>query len=100
MSVKKFCLRKMHKAEAALRRPAKIFPAIAAAVEEQTASSNEIMRNVDKAAAGSAEIARNISSVASAAQGTTRRAQDNQRAERILARMAVQFKEGRSEVKI
>jgi methyl-accepting chemotaxis protein len=90
----------MHKAEAALRSPAKIFPVVAAAVEEQKATTNKIMLHVDKAVAGSAEIARNISSVASAALGTTRRAQDNQRAERILARMAVQFKEGRSEVKI
>jgi methyl-accepting chemotaxis protein len=44
---------------------------IASAVEEQTATTNEISRNVAEGAKGSAEIARNITGVAAAAQDTT-----------------------------
>jgi len=40
---------------------------IASAVEEQTATTNEIARSVNEAAAGSSQIAENITSVASAA---------------------------------
>jgi methyl-accepting chemotaxis protein len=40
---------------------------IASAVEEQTATTNEIARSVNEAAAGSAQIAENITSVATAA---------------------------------
>jgi methyl-accepting chemotaxis protein len=61
---------------------------IASAVEEQTATTNEISRNVADAARGSGEIARNISGVASAAQGTSSGATDTERASAELARMA------------
>ena len=44
---------------------------IASAVEEQTATTNEIGRNIAEAAKGSTEIARNITGVAQAAKGTT-----------------------------
>jgi methyl-accepting chemotaxis protein len=44
---------------------------IASAVEEQTATTAEISRNVAEAAKGSTEIASNITSVAQAARGTT-----------------------------
>ena len=44
---------------------------IASAVEEQTATTNEISRNVADAARGSGEIAQNITGVARAAQGTS-----------------------------
>jgi methyl-accepting chemotaxis protein len=47
---------------------------IASAVEEQTATTNEIGRNIAEAAKGSTEIARNITGVAQAAQGTTQSA--------------------------
>ena len=43
---------------------------IAAAVEEQTATSSEMKRNVAEAAAGSAEIAANITAVSAAAAAT------------------------------
>jgi methyl-accepting chemotaxis protein len=43
---------------------------IASAVEEQTATTNEMNRNVTQAAHGSADIAANISGVAAAAQAT------------------------------
>jgi len=44
---------------------------IASAVEEQTATTNEISRNVSEAARGSSEIAQNIVGVAGAAQRTS-----------------------------
>lgn len=44
---------------------------IAAAVEEQTATTNEIGRNVGQAAQGTSEIAKNISGVATAARNTS-----------------------------
>ncbi|MEI9937582.1 MAG: methyl-accepting chemotaxis protein [Pseudomonadota bacterium] len=61
---------------------------IASAVEEQTATTNEISRNVADAARGSGEIARNITGVARAAQGTSSGALDTDRAAAELARMA------------
>ncbi|MFO0426794.1 MAG: hypothetical protein ACK526_09545, partial [Planctomyces sp.] len=44
--------------------------AIASAVEEQSAMTGEISRNISEVAAGSGEIARNISLVAEAAEST------------------------------
>lgn len=61
---------------------------IASAVEEQTATTNEIGRNVTEAARGTGEIARNISGVAMAAESTTSGAGDTQRAALELSRMA------------
>jgi methyl-accepting chemotaxis protein len=52
---------------------------IASAVEEQTATTNEIGRNIAEAAKGSNEIARNITSVAQAAQSTTEVAANTQK---------------------
>jgi methyl-accepting chemotaxis protein len=48
---------------------------IASAVEEQTATTNEMSRNVAEAAMGSTEIAQNIVGVATAAQTTSSRCQ-------------------------
>lgn len=45
--------------------------AIASAVEEQSAMTGEISRNISEVAAGSGEIARNITKVADAAQSTS-----------------------------
>jgi methyl-accepting chemotaxis protein len=61
---------------------------IASAVEEQTATTNEIARNVAEAARGSSDIARNITGVAQAAQGTSAGAAATQEAARELAGMA------------
>jgi methyl-accepting chemotaxis protein len=61
---------------------------IASAVEEQTATTNEIGRNVAEAAKGTTEIARNITGVATAAQDTTAGASDTQKAATALAEMA------------
>jgi methyl-accepting chemotaxis protein len=61
---------------------------IASAVEEQTATTNEIGRNVAEAARGSGEIAENISGVALAAQSTSKGAQDTLKAAGELSRMS------------
>ncbi len=62
-------------------------------MEEQTATVNEIGRNVAEAARGSNEIARNITSVAQAAQGTTDEATHTQKAGLGLARMAAELQQ-------
>ena len=64
---------------------------IATAVEEQTATTNEIARNVSEAARGSGEIAQNITGVATAAQSTSGGASDTARAALELSRMAAEL---------
>lgn len=64
---------------------------IAAAVEEQTATSNEMGRTVNSTAVNSEEIAKNISSVANVAEITTKGAQHNQLAAGELSRMAIEL---------
>jgi methyl-accepting chemotaxis protein len=61
---------------------------IASAVEEQTATTNEIGRNITEAARGAGEIAQNVSTVASAAQSTAQGATDTQKSARQLTEMA------------
>jgi methyl-accepting chemotaxis protein len=61
---------------------------IASAVEEQTATTNEIARNVQEGARGGAQVAENIGAVAQAAKSTTQGANDTQTAAGELARMA------------
>ena len=61
---------------------------IAAAVEEQTATTGEMNRNVSEAAHGSDSIATSILAVAGAAQETTRAVQDSRNAVDDLSRMA------------
>ena len=61
---------------------------IASAVEEQTATTNEIGRNVSEAAKGTTEIARNITGVATAAQNTTQGALQTQKAAVALSELA------------
>ncbi len=61
---------------------------IASAVEQQTATTNEIGRNVAEAAKGTTEIARNITGVATAAQNTTDGALQTQKASVELSLMA------------
>jgi methyl-accepting chemotaxis protein len=61
---------------------------IASAVEEQTATTNEMSRNVSEAATGSSEIAANISSVTQAAETTSGGVQDTQVAAADLSRMS------------
>jgi methyl-accepting chemotaxis protein len=61
---------------------------IAAAVEEQTATTNEMNRNVAEAASGSQDIAAAISGLAAGTQETNQRVEDSQRAAAELARMS------------
>jgi methyl-accepting chemotaxis protein len=58
---------------------------IASAVEEQSATTSEMSRNVSEAATGSGEIAANITAVATAAASTTTGATESQRAAAELA---------------
>ncbi|HEY2787445.1 MAG TPA: PAS domain-containing methyl-accepting chemotaxis protein [Fimbriiglobus sp.] len=62
---------------------------IASAVEEQTATTGEISRNVAEAAKGSTEIARNVTAVAQAARGTTEGAANTRTSADELTRLAV-----------
>ena len=64
---------------------------IATAVEEQSATTNEMTRNVADAAKGSGEITQNIEGVAEAARGTSSSAQESQKAVNELADMAAQL---------
>jgi len=64
---------------------------IASAVEEQTATTNEISRNVQEAARGGSQVTENILAVAQAAKSTTQGANDTQTAAAELARMAAEL---------
>jgi methyl-accepting chemotaxis protein len=61
---------------------------IASAVEEQTATTGEISRNVAEAAKGSNEIAQNVTGVAQAARGTTEGASNTKSSADELSRIA------------
>jgi methyl-accepting chemotaxis protein len=61
---------------------------IASAVEEQTATTNEINRNITEAARGSTEIAENIVGVANSARSTSLGASDTEKAALELAKLA------------
>lgn len=69
-----------------------ISSSIAAAVEEQSATTNEMMRNANEAASGARDISENIGSVAQAADGTLKRAQDSEKAAQDLAGIAAQLR--------
>jgi len=65
---------------------------IATAVEEQSATTNEMSRNVVEAAKGSEAITQNITGVAQAAQNTSSSAHDSQKAASQLADMSSQLR--------
>ena len=65
---------------------------IATAVEEQSATTNEMSRNVMEAAKGSESITQNISGVAQAAQNTSSSAHESQKAASQLAEMSTQLR--------
>ena len=65
---------------------------IASAVEEQTATTNEMARNVSEASTGSGEIATNISGVAAAASTTTEAVNQTLAAIGELARMSSELR--------
>ncbi len=64
---------------------------IAAAVEEQSATTNEMTRNTSEAASGAGDISVNIGGVAQAAEGTLSRAQESQKAAQELASIATEL---------
>jgi methyl-accepting chemotaxis protein len=66
---------------------------IASAVEEQTATTNEMSRNVADASTGSGEIATNITGVSAAAQSTTAALAQSQGAVDEMARMATELRD-------
>ena len=66
---------------------------IASAVEEQTATTNEIGRSVAEAARGSADIAHNITNVAEATHHTLGSANDVHNASSEIARMAAELQQ-------
>jgi methyl-accepting chemotaxis protein len=72
---------------------------IASAVEEQTATTNEIARNVQEGAKGGSQVAENIVAVATAAKSTTQGANDTQTAAGELARMAAELQKVVSQFK-
>jgi methyl-accepting chemotaxis protein len=65
---------------------------IASAVEEQTATTNEMSRNVAEAATGTSEIAANITGVATAASSTTEAVAQSNAAVSELSRMAADLR--------
>jgi methyl-accepting chemotaxis protein len=74
-----------------IRQINELSDSIAAAVEEQTATTNEIGRSVKEAAHGVDNIAHNIGGVASAATDTTMGAHDMQKASQELSKMAARL---------
>jgi methyl-accepting chemotaxis protein len=66
---------------------------IAAAVEQQSATTNEMSRNVGEAARGSEEISRNITGMAAAAKNTAQGAVDSEKAARQLATTSRELRE-------
>jgi methyl-accepting chemotaxis protein len=65
--------------------------AIATAVEEQNATTNEMARNLGEAARGSGEITTNIAGVSQAAESTAHGATETQEAVRQLVEMSTQL---------
>jgi methyl-accepting chemotaxis protein len=66
---------------------------IATAVEEQSATTNEMSRNVGEAAKGAGEISQNIAGVAEAAQSTSNSVAESQKATEHLAEMSHQLRQ-------
>ncbi len=81
------------KISAIIGRVNDISTTIATAVEEQSATTSEMSRNVTEAAKGSGEVARNITGVAQAAQSTSSGATESQKAAQALAQMSTELRE-------
>jgi methyl-accepting chemotaxis protein len=76
---------------AVINRINDISSTIASAVEEQSATTNEISRNIAEAAKGTEEIARNVTGMAEATKSASRGAGETQTAAAELARMAAEL---------
>jgi methyl-accepting chemotaxis protein len=79
--------------QAIITRINEIQTSIASAVEEQSATTREIGRNVTEAAKGTDEIAANITSVAEAAGSTSKRAQEASLDTESLRELSVRLEE-------
>ena len=75
-----------------IRRISDFQTTIASAVEEQTATTNEMSRSVSEAASGSGEIAQNITGVSTAAESTTQALTQTRTAVDELSRMAADLR--------
>ncbi|HEY3972927.1 MAG TPA: methyl-accepting chemotaxis protein [Candidatus Sulfotelmatobacter sp.] len=80
---------------------------IAAAVEQQSATTNEMKRNVAEAASGASEISSSIAGVARVADGTSFRAQESQKSAlelaevaKLLSSLMAQFKIKRRDLRV
>ena len=73
---------------------------IAAAVEEQSVTTNEMSRNIAEAAKSSEAIVESVSGVARVAEGTSRGATESQKAARELALMSTQLRGVAGEFKV
>ena len=73
-------------------RVSHISSVIATAVEEQSATTNEMSRNVAEAAKGAGEISGNIAGVAEAAQSTSQSVGEAQKATEHMAEMSTQLR--------
>ncbi len=73
---------------------------IAAAVEEQSATTNEMTRNASEAATGAGEISTSIGGVAQAASGTSTRAQESEKAAQDLSSIAAELSKLMAQFKI
>jgi len=65
---------------------------IADAIQDQTTTTNDMVRNVNHAAAGSAQIVDNMKAVANAAKDTTHGAEETHEAAQKLSKMATELR--------
>jgi methyl-accepting chemotaxis protein len=77
---------------AVINQVSDISATIATAVEEQSATTNEMSRNVTEAAKGSSEITLNIAGVSQAALGTSSSAHESMTAAQQLAQMSTRLR--------
>ena len=61
-------------------------------MEEQSATTNEMSRNLTEAAKGASQVTENIGGVAQAAQNTSHGATDSLKAAQQLAKMSTQLR--------
>jgi methyl-accepting chemotaxis protein len=66
---------------------------IAGAIEDQTTTTNDMVRNVNHAATGSAQIVDNMKAVANAAKNTTQGAEETNEAAQKLSKMAAELRQ-------
>jgi methyl-accepting chemotaxis protein len=66
---------------------------IAGAIEDQTTTTNDMVRNVNHAATGSAQIVDNMKAVANAAKNTTQGAEETNEAAQKLSKMATELRQ-------